>query len=60
MLYAFRNALRAFAAASIMALLGFSGASAQSGNPIKVGVGLSLTGGSAPAGKMIQASLDIW
>jgi branched-chain amino acid transport system substrate-binding protein len=58
-----RNALRSLVAvafASLLPGLGLSGAAAQSGNPIKVGVGLSLTGGSAPAGKMIQASLDLW
>jgi len=55
-----RNALRSLAAVTLVGLLGITGAAAQSGNPIKVGVGLSLTGGSAPAGKMIQASLDIW
>lgn len=60
MLNAFGNALRALAAASIAILLGVSGASAQSGNPIKVGMSLALTGAGAPAGKMIQAAIDIW
>jgi len=55
-----RNALRSLVAVAFASLIGLSGAAAQSGNPIKVGVGLSLTGGSAAAGKMIQASLDIW
>jgi branched-chain amino acid transport system substrate-binding protein len=55
-----RHALRSLAAAALASLIGLTGAAAQSGNPIKVGVGLSLTGGSAPAGKMIQAALDIW
>jgi branched-chain amino acid transport system substrate-binding protein len=55
-----RNALRSLVAVAFASLIGLTGAAAQSGNPIKVGVGLSLTGGSAPAGKMIQASLDIW
>ncbi len=55
-----RNALRSLVAVAFASLMGLTGAAAQSGNPIKVGVGLSLTGGSAPAGKMIQASLDIW
>ena len=36
------------------------GASAQSGNPIKVGAGLALTGGGAPAGKMLLAAIEIW
>jgi branched-chain amino acid transport system substrate-binding protein len=55
-----RHALRLLAAAALASLISLSDAAAQSGNPIKVGVGLSLTGGSAPAGKMIQAALDIW
>jgi branched-chain amino acid transport system substrate-binding protein len=54
------NALRAFVAAFIVGLLALSGASAQSGNPIKVGAGLALTGGGAPAGKMLLAAIDIW
>ena len=36
------------------------GASAQSGNPIKVGMSLALTGAGAPAGKMLQAAIEIW
>ena len=55
-----RNALRLVAAAMVASLAGLSGAVAQSGPPIKVGAGLSLTGGSAPAGKMLQAAIDIW
>lgn len=59
MLNVCRNALRAVAAASLVTLLGLTGALAQSG-PIKVGVGLALTGAGAPAGKMILASLELW
>ncbi|MBX9826078.1 MAG: amino acid ABC transporter substrate-binding protein, partial [Xanthobacteraceae bacterium] len=55
-----RNALRLVAAATLASLIGLSGATAQGGPPIKVGAGLSLTGGSAPAGKMLQAAIDIW
>src|SRR6185436_3141950 len=55
-----RNALRLAAAALLASLARFSGAAAQSGPPIKVGAGLSLTGGSAPAGKMLQAAIEIW
>jgi branched-chain amino acid transport system substrate-binding protein len=55
-----RNALRSLAAAALASLIGLTGAAAQSGNPIKVGAGLSLTGGSAPAGKMLQAAIDLW
>jgi branched-chain amino acid transport system substrate-binding protein len=36
-----------------------SGASAQT-NPIKVGMSLALTGGGAPAGKMLQAAVELW
>jgi len=59
MLKTCRNALRAVAAAMLLSLLAAGGALAQSG-PIKVGVGLALTGAGAPAGKMILASLEIW
>lgn len=59
MLKTCRNALRALAAALLLSLLAAGGALAQSG-PIKVGVGLALTGAGAPAGKMILASLEIW
>ena len=55
-----RSALRLLAAALLTSLAGLSGAAAQGGPPIKVGAGLSLTGGSAPAGKMLQAAIDIW
>jgi branched-chain amino acid transport system substrate-binding protein len=54
-----RTALHTFAALAL-GLLWLSGASAQSGNPIKVGTGLALTGGGAPAGKMLLAALEIW
>ena len=54
-----RNALRAFAAALLASLLCLSGASAQTG-PIKVGVGLALTGAGAPAGKMLLAAIELW
>jgi branched-chain amino acid transport system substrate-binding protein len=54
-----RNALRAFAAALLASLLCLSAASAQTG-PIKVGVGLALTGAGAPAGKMLLAAIEIW
>ena len=39
---------------------GRSSASAQSGNPIKVGMSLALTGAGAPAGKMLQAAIELW
>jgi branched-chain amino acid transport system substrate-binding protein len=54
------NALRALAAAFIMGLLALSGASAQSGNPIRIGVGLALTGAGAAPSKVINTALEIW
>ena len=54
------NALRACAAALIVGLLSLSGASAQSGNPIRIGVGLALTGAGAAPSKVIQTALEIW
>ena len=54
------NALRACAAALIAGLLSLSGASAQGGNPIRIGVGLALTGAGAAPSKVIQTSLELW
>src|SRR3954471_23897564 len=54
------NALRAFVAAFIVGLLALSGAQAQSGNPIKVGMSLALTGAGASPSKVINTALDIW
>ncbi|MBX9826079.1 MAG: amino acid ABC transporter substrate-binding protein [Xanthobacteraceae bacterium] len=54
------NALRACAATLTVALLSLSTASAQSGNPIRIGVGLALTGAGAAPSKVIQTSLEIW
>ena len=51
--------LRAIAFACAAMLLSLAGASAQSG-PIKVGVGLALTGAGASPSKVIQTSLEIW
>jgi branched-chain amino acid transport system substrate-binding protein len=53
------NTLRACAAALLVTLLCLGGASAQTG-PIKVGVGLALTGAGASPGKMLLAALEIW
>jgi len=53
------NALRTFAAALLATLFIVSGALAQ-GGPVKVGIGLSLTGGSASPGKMLLAALELW
>jgi branched-chain amino acid transport system substrate-binding protein len=54
------NALRTFVVASIVALFAMAGASAQSGNPIKVGISLALTGAGAAPSKVIQTALEIW
>ena len=55
-----KRALGVCAAALLAALYWPSGALAQSGNPIKVGMSLALTGAGAPAGKMLQAAIEIW
>ena len=52
-----RMALRAGAA--LVAGL-FIAAPAQTADPIKVGMSLALTGGGAPAGKMLQAAIELW
>ncbi len=54
------NALRAFVAAFIVGLLALSGASAQSGNPVRIGLSLALTGAGAAPSKVINTALDIW
>jgi branched-chain amino acid transport system substrate-binding protein len=54
------NALRTFAVASLVALFSFTGAAAQSGNPIRIGIGLALTGAGAAPSKVIQTALEIW
>jgi branched-chain amino acid transport system substrate-binding protein len=54
------NALRVLAAAFIVGLLTVSGASAQSGNPIRIGMGLALTGAGAAPSKVINTALEIW
>jgi branched-chain amino acid transport system substrate-binding protein len=54
------NALRMLAVATIVALFSLTGASAQSGNPIKVGISLALTGAGAAPSKVIQTALEIW
>jgi branched-chain amino acid transport system substrate-binding protein len=54
------NAVHAYAATLILGSLLLTGAYAQSGDPIKIGTGLALTGGGAPAGKMLLAALELW
>ena len=60
MSYLCRRALRALAAATFLGLFALAGASAQSKDPIRVGAGLSLTGGTAAPGKVIHTALEIW
>jgi branched-chain amino acid transport system substrate-binding protein len=55
-----RNAPRALFAAFIVGLLALSDASAQSGNPIRIGMSLALTGAGASPSKVINTALDIW
>ncbi len=54
------NALRACAAALLAGLLSVSNAAAQSGEPIKVGMSLALTGAGAAPSKVINTALEIW
>ena len=53
-----RTALRA--AAMLAAALVLMAVPAQAADPIKVGMSLALTGSGAPAGKMLQAAIEIW
>ena len=46
----------AIAAATLL----FPLAPARAADPIKIGLSLSLTGATAPAGRQVQAGLDIW
>jgi branched-chain amino acid transport system substrate-binding protein len=55
-----QSALRASIAGLFAALLAATSASAQSGNPIKIGIGLALTGAGAAPSKVIQTALEIW
>ena len=55
-----RNALRTLGAALIIGLGFFSGAVAQSGDPIRIGMSLALTGAGASPSKVINTALDIW
>ena len=55
-----RNAFCALVAAFIVGLFTLSGASAQSGNPIKIGASLALTGAGASPSKVIHTALEIW
>ena len=48
------------AAAALAAGLLLAAAPAQAADPIKVGMTLALTGAGAPAGKMLQAAIELW
>ena len=48
---------RALGGAAALLLLAMP---AQAADPIKVGMSLALTGAGAPAGKMLQAAIEIW
>jgi branched-chain amino acid transport system substrate-binding protein len=50
---------RALGSAAAAALL-LAAAPAQAADPIKVGMSLALTGTGAPAGKMLQAAIELW
>jgi branched-chain amino acid transport system substrate-binding protein len=57
----FASRIRSFAAAALAASSFFAGtAQAQSGDPIRIGLSLSLTGPTSPAGKQVLAGLEIW
>src|SRR5262245_28167306 len=55
-----RNALHTLGAALIIGLSFFSGAAAQSGDPIRIGMSLALTGAGASPSKVINTALEIW
>jgi len=55
-----RNAVRTLGASLIIGLVFFSGALAQSGSPIRIGMSLALTGAGASPSKVINTALDIW
>ena len=55
-----RKVLRSLGAALIIGLGCFSGAVAQSGDPIRIGMSLALTGAGASPSKVINTALEIW
>ena len=55
-----RNALRTLSVALTIALGFFSGAVAQSGGSIRIGMSLALTGAGASPSKVINTALEIW
>jgi ABC-type branched-subunit amino acid transport system substrate-binding protein len=55
-----RNTLPTLGATLIVGLGFFSGALAQSGNPIRIGMSLALTGAGASPSKVVNTALDLW
>ena len=55
-----RNVLRVLGAVVVTAFGVLSQAAAQSGNPIKIGMSLALTGAGASPSKVMNVALDIW
>src|SRR5246500_2663987 len=55
-----RSALRTLGAALIIGVGLLSGATAQSGSPIRIGMSLALTGAGASPAKVINTALEIW
>ena len=55
-----RNTLRTLAAALIVGLVLFSGAFAQSGDPIRIGMSLALTGAGASPSKVVKTAIELW
>jgi len=47
-------------AVAMAAALLLAAAPAKAADPIKVGMSLALTGAGAPAGKMLQAAIELW
>jgi branched-chain amino acid transport system substrate-binding protein len=47
-------------AAALAVTVSLTAAPAHAADPIKVGMSLALTGGGAPAGKMLQAAIELW
>jgi branched-chain amino acid transport system substrate-binding protein len=54
------NGLRTAAAVFAIGAATLSGASAQGGNPVKVGLSLALTGAGASPSKVINTALEMW
>jgi branched-chain amino acid transport system substrate-binding protein len=55
-----RHALRAVGVGVIVGLCFLSEAFAQTGNPIRIGMSLALTGAGASPSKVVNTALDVW